>query len=266
MKNVIYLNNYCDEYFRGFDQAYPDYWRYLEWNREFQQYVANGNLPSFEMLRLSHDHTGSFGTALGAVNTPELQEADDDYSVGLLIQTVAQSPYAGSTLIISVEDDSQDGADHVDSHRSTTYVVGPYVKKRAVVSTRYSQVNVLRTIEDILSTQHLNLNTANARPMSDVFDVTSNGAWSFTAVASTLLKQTTLGLPQTTLYAEGTDLKPTHSAEYWAKRTRGLDFSAEDRVPTQLYNQILWEGIKGTKAPAIHTQFAKAAEDKDDDK
>jgi DNA-binding beta-propeller fold protein YncE len=266
VKSVMYLNNYCDEYFRGFDQAYPDYWRYLEWNREFQQYVANGNLPSFEMVRLSHDHTGSFGSALGGVNTPELQEADDDYSVGLLVQAVAQSPYAGNTLIISVEDDSQDGADHVDSHRSTTYVVGPYVKKRAVVSTRYSQVNVLRTIEDILSTQHLNLNTANARPMSDVFDVTSNGAWSFTAVASTLLKQTTLGLPQTTLYAKGADLKPTHPAEYWAKLTRGFDFSSEDRVPTQLYNEILWKGIKGTKAPATHTQFAKAVEDKDDDK
>jgi YVTN family beta-propeller protein len=266
VKNVIYSNSYCDEYFRGFDQNYPDYWRYLEWNREFQQYVANGNLPSFEMVRLSHDHTGSFGTALGGVNTPELQEADDDYSVGLLVQTVAQSPYAGSTLIISIEDDSQDGADHVDSHRSTTYVVGPYVKKRAVVSTRYSQVNVLRTIEDILGTRHLNLNTANARPMADVFDVTSSGAWSFTAVASTLLKQTTLGLPANTMYAKGEDLKPTHPAEYWAKKTRGFDFSAEDRVPAGRYNQILWEGIKGTKAPATHTQFAKAAEDKDDDK
>ena len=191
VKNVIYINNYCDEYFRGFDQNYPDYWRYLEWNREFQQYVTNGNLPSLEMVRLSHDHTGSFGTALAGVNTPELQEADDDYSVGLLIQTVAQSPYAGNTLIISIEDDSQDGADHVDSHRSTTYMVGPYVKKRAVVSTRYSQVNVLRTIEDILGTQHLNLNTANARPMADAFDVASSSTWSFAAVASTLLKQTT---------------------------------------------------------------------------
>lgn len=127
--------------------------------------------------------------------------------------TVAQSPYASNTLIISVEDDSQDGADHVDSHRSTTYVIGPYVKKRAVVSTRYSQVNALRTIEDILGTQHLNLNTANARPMADVFDIISSGQWTFTAVASTLLKQTTLGLPQNTLYAAGKDLKPTHPAE-----------------------------------------------------
>jgi hypothetical protein len=266
VKSVIFTNNYCDEYFRGFDQAYPDYWRFLEWNREFQQYVTNGNLPSLEMVRLSHDHTGSFGSALGGVNTPELQQADDDYSVGLLIQTVAQSPYAGNTVILSIEDDSQDGADHVDSHRSTTYVVGPYVKKRAVVSTRYSQVNVLRTIEDILGTQHLNLNTANARPMADVFDITSNGAWSFTAVASTLLKQTTLALPQNALFAAGKDLRPTHPAEYWAKKTHGLDFSAEDRVPQQFYNRILWEGIKGTKAPATHTEFAKAGEDKDDDK
>ncbi len=265
VKSVIANNNYADEYFRGFDQNYPDYWRYLEWNREFQQYVTNGNLPSLEMVRLSHDHTGSFGTALGGVNTPEIQEADDDYAVGLLIQTVAQSPYAGNTLIISVEDDSQDGADHVDSHRSTTYVVGPYVKKRAVVSTRYSQVNVLRTIEDVLATQHLNLNTANARPMSDVFDITSSGAWSFTALASTLLRQTTLGIPQNALFAAGRDLKPTHPAEYWAKKTRGLDFTAADLVPQQVYNNILWQGLKGTRAPVAHSQFAKAAHDKDDD-
>ena len=266
LKNVIYTNNYADEYFRGFDQNYPDYWRYLEWSREFQQYVANNNLPSLSLVRLSHDHTGSFGTALAGVNTPELQQADDDYSVGLLVQAVAQSPYAANTLIISIEDDSQDGADHVDSHRSTTYVVGPYVKKHAVVSTRYSQVNALRTIEDILGTQHLNLNTANARPMADAFDITSNGQWTFTAVASTLLKQTTLGLPQNTLYAKGADLKPTHTPEYWAKRTSKFDFSAEDRVPAGLYNRILWEGIKGTKPPATHSQFAKDADDEDDDK
>ena len=157
--------------------------------------LKNGNLPSLEMIRgLSHDHTGSFSSALGGVNTPELQQADNDYAVGLLVQAVAHSPYAKDTLIIIIEDDSQDGADHVDSHRATTYFVGPYVKKHAVVSTRYSQPNVLRTIEDIFGTEHLNLNTYYARPMADVFDIKSSGKWTFNAVASTLLKSTTLGL------------------------------------------------------------------------
>ena len=179
--------------------------------------------------------------------------------MGLLVQAVAHSPYAGNTLIFIIEDDSQDGADHVDSHRSTTYVAGPYVKQHTVVSTRYSQPSVLRTIEDILVTQHINLNTNYTRPMADVFDVTSSGAWTFTAVASTLLKATTvLSMAQPAnrvLYAEGPDLKPTHNASYWAAKTRGFDFSGEDRVPRDLYNRILWEGLKRTPAPVPHTQF-----------
>jgi 6-phosphogluconolactonase (cycloisomerase 2 family) len=260
---LLFQNKYYDPYFRAYDQAYPDVWRFNEWNREFQQFVANGNLPSLEMIRgLSHDHTGSFGSALGDVNTPELQQADNDYAVGLLVEAVAHSPYANNTLIIIIEDDSQDGADHVDSHRATTYFVGPYVKQRAVVSTRYSQPNVLRTIEDILGTQHLNLNTYYARPMADVFDTGSSGSWTFTAAASTLLKMTSLGLDQTKVqYAAGPDLKPTHDVKYWAAKTRNFDFSGEDRVPTDLYNKILWQGLKGTPAPVAHTRYPKVDDD-----
>jgi YVTN family beta-propeller protein len=248
---LLYQNGFYDPYFRAYDQSYPDFWRFNEWNREFQQFVANGNLPSLEMIRgLSHDHTGSFSSALGGVNTPELQQADNDYAVGLLVQTVAQSPYAKDTLIIIIEDDSQDGADHVDSHRATTYFVGPYVAKHAVVSTHYSQPNVLRTIEDIFGTEHLNLNTYYARPMADVFDIRSSGRWTFDAVASTLLKLTTLGLDPTKVkFAAGPNLKPTHDGQYWADKTRGFDFSGEDRVPAELYNKILWEGLRGTPAP-----------------
>jgi DNA-binding beta-propeller fold protein YncE len=260
---LIYQNGWYDPYFRAFDQAYPDYWRFNEWNREFQKFVANDNLPTLEMIRgLSHDHTGSFAQALGGVNTPELQQADNDYAVGLLVQAVANSPYAKDTLIFIIEDDSQDGADHIDSHRATTYVVGPYVKQHAVIHTRYSQPSVLRTIEDILGTEHLNLNTYYTRPMADVFDITSSGAWTFTAEASTLLKQTTLALAQgnsNVQFAKGPDLKPTHNAKYWAKKTRGFDFSAEDRVPNDLYNKILWEGLKGTEAPVPHSRFQKIA-------
>jgi YVTN family beta-propeller protein len=264
---IIFENKFYDPYFRAYDQAYPDFWRFNEWNREFQQFVANGNLPTLEMIRgLSHDHTGSFGAALGGVNTPEIQQADNDYAVALLVQAVASSPYAKDTLVIIIEDDSQDGADHVDSHRATTYFVGPYVKKHAVVSTRYSQANVLRTIEDILGTEHLNLNTYYARPMADAFDADSSGKWTFKAVASTLLKLTTLGLDPTKVeFAAGPDLKPTHDAQYWAEKTRGFDFSGEDRVPAELYNKILWVGLKGTAAPAAKTRFPKVEVDKDKD-
>jgi DNA-binding beta-propeller fold protein YncE len=256
---ILALNNFYDPYFRAYDQAYPDLWRFNEWNREFQQFVANGQLPALSMIRgLSHDHTGSFGSALGGVNTPELQQADNDYAVGKLVEAVAHSPYASNTLVIIIEDDCQDGADHVDSHRSTTYFVGPYVKQNAVVSTRYSQPNVIRTIEDIFGTEHLNLNTAYSRPMADVFDVTSSGAWTFTAVASTILKTTTLTLGDNSVkYAEGPDVFPTHDAAYWEKVTRGFDFSGEDRVPADLYNEVLWEGLMGGKPyPTPHHHSA----------
>jgi YVTN family beta-propeller protein len=274
---LLFEKQYYDPYFRAYDQSYPDVWRFNEWNREFQQFVANGNLPSLEMIRgLSHDHTGSFGSALGAVNTPELQQADNDYAVGLLVETVANSPYAKDTLVVIIEDDCQDGADHVDSHRATTYFVGPYVKQRAVVSTSYSQPSVLRTIEDIFGAEHLNLNTYYARPMADVFDVTSSGKWTFKAVASTLLSPILtkpigpvaqgggLGLdPSKVAFARGPQLKPTHDPQYWAEKTRGFDFSAEDRVPADLYNKILWEGLKGTPAPAAKTRFSKVDADGD---
>jgi hypothetical protein len=122
---------------------------------------------------------------------------------------------------------------------------------------------VLRTIEDIFGTEHINLNTYYARPMADVFDIKSSGKWTFNAVASTLLKLTTLGLdPNKVEFAGGPDLKPSHDAQYWAEKTRGFDFSGEDRVPAELYNKILWDGLKGTAAPAVKTRFSRVDADK----
>jgi hypothetical protein len=239
--NLVVLT---DLYFRGYDQNYPDLWRYNEWKREFDQFVAKRNLPNLSLFRVSHDHTGAFATALAGVNTPETQQADDDLAVGRLVEAVARSPYAANTLIIITEDDSQDGPDHVDSHRTTAYVVGPYVKQNAVVSTHYSQVSALRTIEDILGTPHINLNTAYERPMTDVFDITSSGAWTYSSVASTVLATTMLSAADIgTQYAAGPATVPKHDAAYWDQVTRGFDFSDADRVPPALYNKVLWTGL-----------------------
>ncbi len=249
-----------DVYFRGFDQTVPDLWRFNEWNREFQQYVADygtskPKLPSLQTVRFSHDHTGSFSSAQGGVNTPELMQADNDVSVGKLIQAVANSPYADSTLILVTEDDSQDGPDHVDSHRETAYAAGAFVKKGVVVSTRYSQINMLRTIEDILGTAHINMNTAFARPMVEMFDTAQSPSWSYAATASTLLKSTSLSLAlldDGIEFAEGPDLRPTHDADYWERATKGFDFSDADRAPPALLNQALWAGMTdGTPYPAV---------------
>jgi YVTN family beta-propeller protein len=244
-----------DVYFRGYDQNYPDLWRYNEWKREFDQYVAAGNLPSLSLMRVSHDHMGSFATALAGVNTPETQQADDDLAVGRVVQAVSESPYAANTLIIITEDDCQDGPDHVDSHRATAFVVGPYVRQGEVVSNHYSQVNALRTIEDILGTAHINLNTAFQRPMVDVFDTHANGAWSFVAEASTALQSTLLAQAPGDLgvqFAAGKVVKPKHNADYWAKLTRDFDFSDADRVPPAKFNRVLWKGLMGARPyPAI---------------
>ena len=260
------LSSMTDVYFRGYDQTYPDLWRFNEWKREFDQFVGNGALPSLSLVRFSHDHMGNFATALGGVNTPETQQADDDLAVGRLVDAVAHSRYAADTLVIVTEDDCQDGPDHVDSHRATAYVVGPYVKQGAVVSTRYSQVNALRTIEDILGTQHINLNTAFQRPMADVFDTASSGAWTYTAVASTVLRTTTLSLASgdsPVLFAEGPDVKPRHSAAYWAKATAGFNFAEADQVPTARFNRVLWTGMMGRKPyPGIRGKVTVA--DRDD--
>jgi YVTN family beta-propeller protein len=247
------LANFTDLYFRGFDQNYPDLWRYREWKREFDGFVANHNLPNLSIVRISHDHMGgSASTVLAGLNTPELQQADDDFAAGRLVEAVAHSPYASDTLIFITEDDPQDGPDHVDSHRTTAYVAGPYVKKGAVVSAHYSQVNVLRTIEDVLGTQHINLNTAFQHPMTAVFDARQFPAWTFTATASTLLAPVAnlLNLAQNdqpVRYAKGPIVKPRHDAAYWDKAMAGFDFSQADRVPVATFNRVLWKGMMGSK-------------------
>jgi DNA-binding beta-propeller fold protein YncE len=238
------LAPYTDPYFRGFDNNFPDYDRFTEWQRDFTTNYAKSGLPQLSFVRFMHDHTGNFATAIDGVNTPELQEADNDYAVGLLVQQIANSVYKNNTLIFVIEDDSQDGADHVDSHRSIAFVAGPYVKQGAVVSTQYNTVDFLRTIEAVLNIAPLNINDALAVPMADVFDLTQT-TWNFTATPSPLLTNTTLPFASTSSSMKAP--KPTHDAAYWAKVTRGMDFSAEDRFNFAQYNRILWQGLMGNK-------------------
>ena len=236
-----------DPYYRGFEPSYPDFYREREWQREFEGFVQDGKLPALSLVCLQTDHMGDFAHGLDGVNTPELQQADNDYAVGKLIQAVAESSYAKDTLIFIVEDDSQDGPDHVDAHRSPAYVVGPYVKQGAVVSDYYSTVNVLRTIEDVLGIDHLSIFDANARPMASLFDL-KQGAWSFKAEPSPLLANTKLPIPDILSPGEVAP-KPTHTVAYWDEATRGMDFSDEDRVDALGFNRIVWEGLMAAPYP-----------------
>lgn len=237
-----HLANVTDPYFRGFDNAYPDFRRELEWEREFDQYVADRSLPDLEFVRFMHDHEGNFNNAIDGINTPEKETADNDYAVGKLIERVAHSPYASSTLIFVIEDDAQNGPDHVNAHRTIAFIAGPYVKQGVVVHERYTTVNMVRTIEDVLGLGHLNLNDEYQRPMTAAFDL-SQAAWSYTAITPAPIAHE-LGV------ARGdSQLAPAfpsaQPAAYWARQTRGFDWSQEDRIPAVLFNQILWKGLTG---------------------
>ncbi len=247
------LLDHTDPYFRSFDQNNSDFYLYKEWEREFDQFVSNKNLPNLSLVRLPHDHFGNFGTALYGINTPGLQMADNDYALGLLIQKVAGSPYAGSTLIFVIEDDAQDGPDHVDAHRSIAFVAGPYVKQGAVVSERYTTVNMVRTIESLLGIAPNSLFSAAATPMTEIFDLTQS-TWDYKAIVPDLLRTSQLPLPARTadnslpqtnrarLYA-----KDTHTASYWQRKLGDMDYNEEDKLDTPRFNRELWIGMMGRR-------------------
>jgi len=243
------LMGISDPYYRSFDPGYPDFYREREWQREFSGFEKDGKLPALTLIALQGDHMGDFAHALDGVNTPELQQADNDYAVGKLIEAVAKSRYKKDTLIFILEDDAQDGPDHVDAHRSPVYIVGPYVKHDSVVSDYYTTVNVLRTIEDVLGMDHLSIFDANQRPMTDVFDLKQMD-WTFTAKPSEFLAGTRLpiaGLPKSGA------LRSTHDGAYWAAKTRGMDFSSEDKVDAVGFNKIVWQGLMQTPYPEVRS-------------
>lgn len=248
---------YTDPYYRGFDERVPDYWRFKEWEHEFDDYVRNGNLPALELVRMGGDHFGDFARAIDGVNTVETQMASNDYALGLVIQKIAGSSYKNDTLVFVVEDDAQDGPDHVDAHRSLAFVVGPYVRQRALVSERYTTVHVLRTIEDILGIEPLGLNDSSVEAMAAVFDRTPQ-PWDYRAVVPAVLRTTQLPLVVATAdeAAPANDLAsglayawPRHDAAYWSSKTGDMDFSAEDRLDTPRFNRILWAGLMGDDVP-----------------
>lgn len=248
------LRDVTDPYFRGFDTKLPDFFRFKEWEREFDQYEKDGNLPELIFMRLPNDHFGTFRQTLRGVNTVETQMADNDYAFGLLVEKISRSRYKNDTLIFAVEDDAQNGPDHVDAHRTIAFVVGPYVKRGAVISNQYNTVNMLRTIEDVLGIEPLGLYDAALEPMANVFQA-APADWTFTATVPEILRTTQLPLPPATTTkmpgaitlkgGSDTYAAPRHDAAYWEEKTKGLDFSTEDKLDTDRFNRVLWEGLKG---------------------
>ncbi|MGA2356920.1 MAG: alkaline phosphatase family protein [Terriglobales bacterium] len=248
------LLDHTDLYYRGWDLNTPDQYRFEEWNREFNEYVKKGDLPSFEMVDFMEDHFGNFSSNAANLENPLAQMASNDYAVGRLVEAVTNSPYWKDTAIFVVEDDAQNGPDHVDAHRSTVFVISPYTKSGAVVHTMYNSTNVLRTIEDILGVNHLGLNDANALPMSDVF-IKEPNLQPYTAPIPGILCEPPVDpdlVPECNnpgTRPKTVAMKSLHDGKWWAQATKGFNFSHPDMVNADLFNRILWKGIMGDDKP-----------------
>jgi YVTN family beta-propeller protein len=239
------LRDKTDIYFRGFDMNNADTYLFNEWLRDL---TING-LPNLSLVRLPHDHFGSFGTAIAGLKTASLQMSDNDYAIGRLVDYISHSQYWHNTAIFILEDDSQSGGDHVDSHRSFAYVISPYSKRGVTISTNYNTVNVLRTMEDLLGIDHLNQSDANAAPMSDVFTGTPNFTpYNAIIPGSLCAAPVDPNLVPACKMARGRispSMKEIHEAAWWAEKFRRFDFHDADRNNAETFNRLLWEGTMG---------------------
>jgi hypothetical protein len=149
-----------------FDLGIPDQYRADIWQRAFAKNEQTGQLPNLNMIWLPDDHTAGVGS--GDPN-PVAMVADNDLALGRIIDTITHSAFWSSSAIFVVEDDTQNGADHVDGHRGPLLVVSPYAKRGVVNSTYYTQVNVVKTIEQILGIAPMNQEDRAAQPMFNAF-------------------------------------------------------------------------------------------------
>jgi YVTN family beta-propeller protein len=153
--------------FPNFNTGIPDQYRLDIFLKDFESYVKNNNLPNLIVMTLCTDHTS--GTSAG-FPTPAAQVADNDLAAGRLVDAISHSPYWSSSAIFIVEDDAQAGADHVDGHRSTAFIASPYVKRAMVNHTYYTQINMVRTIEELLGLPPMNQHDLLASAMTNAFE------------------------------------------------------------------------------------------------
>jgi YVTN family beta-propeller protein len=205
--------------------------RFNEWYPQFQEQVAKGTVPTFTYLILPNDHTD--GTTPKDY-TPQAMIADNDLALGQIVDAISHSPVWRQSAIFVQEDDSQDGSDHVDSHRSPGFVISPWARHGAVVHARYDQYSMLRTAELIAGVDPLSLNDALATPMYKAF--ISGGAQ-----------------PDSTPYnvvAPAQDIGQTNGPNAAAARlSSALPWNRLDAVPQEISDRVLWAAIHGNASP-----------------
>lgn len=231
------LAPFTDMNYRGFDLAYSDVDRAKEFLREWKEFDGEGKAPQISIVRLGNDHTQ--GTAAGAL-TPLAFNADNDYAVGLLAEGVSKSKLWGTTAIFIIEDDAQNGPDHVDSHRAPAFVISPFTRRGVVDSRMYNQTSILRTMELITGLRPMTHFDAAARPMFAEFSRQAD------------LKAYNALSPTWSL-TERNAGKAAGSRE-----SARMDFTHEDRIDDDELNAILWRAVKGTEPPApVRSAFVR---------
>jgi YVTN family beta-propeller protein len=196
--------------------------------REYRAFEANGTMPRFIVMSLGEDHTT--GTSPGTF-TPEACVASNDLALGRLVEAVSRSKLWPETAIFVIEDDAQNGPDHVDAHRTVGLVISPYTRRGHLDSTQYSTVSMIRTMELILGLSPLSQYDAAATPMFASFTDTAD---------------TTPYSPEPARI----DLSARNTAlAYGAERSKAMDFSEYDRIDDFALNEILWHAVKGKDAP-----------------
>jgi DNA-binding beta-propeller fold protein YncE len=239
------LQGHYDPWYRSFDLSYSDTNRAARFLADLKHYEQEGDMPSLQIVRLPNDHT--HGVTPGQP-TPTAYAADNDAGLGMLVEGVSHSKFWPTTAIFIVEDDAQNGPDHVDAHRTEALVVSPYTRRHAVDSTLYSTSSMLRTIELILGMQPMTQFDAAATPMFD----------SFTAQPDF---QPFQALP------ENVDMKARNGLVGWGANLK-LNFTKEDQVDDFLLNEMIWRSIRGekTRMPApVRAGFVMVKKNSDDD-
>ena len=225
--NIPILENHFCTYYTSWDESVQDTTRVAQWKRDFDSLVAINALPQFNTLRLINDHTQGM-----SINkpTPFAHVADNDLAVGMFIEYLSKSAVWKESVVFILEDDAQNGPDHVDAHRSTAYVAGPFVKRNFVDHTPYTTSGMLRTIELILGLPPMSQYDAGATPMWRCFTATPDYA-AFTSLPSNV------NLADKNLV--------------WnelSERSATFDFTKEDRAPDLEFSEVIWKGVKGLHA------------------
>jgi YVTN family beta-propeller protein len=246
LANVPGLEGHMSPHYPSWNLAIPDGQRIDAWLEEFRQFEADGNLPQLSIFHLPNDHTS--GTKAGAP-TPRAMIAENDAALGRLVEAISKSRYWKDSVIFVLEDDSQDGPDHVDAHRSVAFVISPYTRRGALDSTLYTTTSMLRTIELILGLPPMSQYDAAATPMFGAFT----------------------GRPNRTPYAARPARVPLDEKNdpeaYGSEASAAMNFDEPDRAPERELNEIVWKSVRGAGSPMpppVRSAFVRPGKEDDD--